>query len=332
MKQYKIGIKYYEIGKYQEAYTIFRLLAKDEKAYGYNGLGICLTHGYCGSFDDKIEEDYHYSDDESLKHYQLASWCFEKAAEAGYSSAMCNLALSSSHYGRPCIYHILKEVSIGNNYCQIMLGIIYFYGWDSNVSKKESYEGNPVKAYELLEKPAKEGNKIAQSYLGRICYKEYVSAPHLHSFQDAFYWFKKAALQDDPIAQYYLGVCYEELDEKEAVYDDDGSYYLKYFEETEKWYKKSARNGFWKAQVVVGERYWRRGRRSVKNLNKAISWLTKATHHYYYAYERLADLYYEYKIYDEFERCTHICESLGHEYDAMFMKELELEFRDSLIW
>ena len=335
MKQYMIGIRYFEIGKYQEAYTIFRLLTKEEKTYGYNGLGICLTHGYCGAYEAYLREDYHYAEDESQKHYQFASRCFEKAAEAGYSSAMCNLALSSSHYGRPEIYYILKEGSMGNFYCQILLGICYFYGWDSNANKNVSHEGDPVKAYELLEKPAKDGNKIAQSYLGRICYKEYVSAPHLHSFQDAFYWFKKAALQDDPIAQYYLGVCYEELDKKEALYDDDGSYYLKYFEETEKWYKKSARNGFWVAQVTVGERYWGRfgTTNNTKDLNKAISWMTKAAHQEYHnAYERLADLYFEYKIYDEFERCNQICESLDHEYDAMFKKELVLEFRDYLIW
>ena len=89
---------------------------------------------------------------------------------------------------------------------------------------------NPIKAFELLIKPAYNGNRIAQSYLGRLLLKEYVEAPYLHSFQDALYWLKKAAEQEDPIAQYYLGTCYEELDKKEAVYDDDGSYYLKYFE------------------------------------------------------------------------------------------------------
>ena len=336
LNQYKVGVKYFEIGKYQEAYTIFRLLAKDGNAYGYNGLGICFNHGYCGAYEDEILEDYHYSNDENLKHYKLASFCFDKAAEAGYSPAMCNQVLSSIHYGAPCIYNIINDKWKGDLNCQLMLGICYFYGWGDYDQKDFLLEGNPIKSYGILVELGNNDNKIAQSYLGRICYKEYRSAPHLHSFQDALYWFKKAAIQNDPIAQYYLAVCYEELDKKEAIYDDNGYSQSKYFEEIEKWYKKSARNGFWLAQLEMGERFWgwyNADTKNAKNLNQAINWFEKAAFQgYYYAYDRLANIYYELGMYRDLERCVHISESLNENYDAMFRNELVLEFKNYNIW
>lgn len=337
ISQYKIGIKYYEIGQYQKAYTIFRLLSEDHYACGYNGLGICLANGYCGETigEGYIFPVYHHSNEIDYQDYKLSYWCFSKASELNYLSGTCNLMVC----GQCKPIDILEKGANDNDlYCQILYGICYFYGWVAKESeniinyKKE----NPIKAFELLIKPAYNGNRIAQSYLGRLLLKEYVEAPYLHSFQDALYWLKKAAEQEDPIAQYYLGTCYEELDKKEAVYDDDGSYYLKYFEETEKWYKRSARNGFWLAQVEVGERYWGRfssNTNNTKNLNKAIGWLKKAAYQdYNYAYERLADLFYEYKLYAEYERSIHASESLDHSDDAMYKKELEIEFKNYSMW
>ena len=335
--QYQIGIKYYEIGQYQKAYTIFRLLADDNYACGYNGLGICLANGYCGDCigEDQIFEEYHHSNKSGEQDYKLSYLCFWKASEMNYLPGACNLMVR----GQWKPIDLLKKSSSENKLnCQILYGICYFYGWvEKGIDDIVNYKNeNPIKAFELLRKPAYDGNRIAQSYLGRLLLKEYAEAPYLHSFQDAFYWLKKAAEQNDPIAQYYLGTCYEELDEKEAAYNVDGSYYLKYFEETEKWYKRSARNGFWLAQIEVGKRYWGRfhaNTNNTKDLNKAIEWLEKAAYQdCYYAYECLADLYYEVKLYDEYERSVQASESLDHSYDAMYKKELIIEFKNYNIW
>jgi TPR repeat protein len=332
--QYKIGVKYFKIGQYQKSYTIFRILSYEEDKYGNNGLGICFANGYCGCYEDKITEDYHHTDKKEYRAYMLSQVCFEKSAETGFVPALCNFGISMLlYYGDSYIQMFQKAIDKGDMNSRIMLGICYFYGWGFDSFGALYSVENAQKSYQLLIEPAEKGNRIAQSYLGRICYQD---GSYLHSFQDAFYWFNEAAKQNDPIAQCYLACCYEELENKECVYNEDGIYFLKYNVEIEKWYKESARNGFWEAQLSVGELYMKRFRankKNVKYLNKAVAWMTKAADQgYNYANGRLADLFYELRMENDFEKYARIYEESHSCYNEMFKKEFQLEIKDFYVW
>ena len=59
--------------------------------------------------------------------------------------------------------------------------------------------------FDAMRAAALEGDPQAQSYLG-VCYQNGHGVEQNH--QEAVKWFRRAADQNDPVAQCYLGVCY----------------------------------------------------------------------------------------------------------------------------
>ena len=89
-----------------------------------------------------------------------------------------------------------------------------------------------TKAYSYYEK-AITGDAAAQTRLGNEFY-------HSKDFENAVYWYRKAAEQGNATAQNNLGICYE-----------DGEGVTKDISEAVKWYRKAAAQGYSDAKDCV---------------------------------------------------------------------------------
>ena len=83
-------------------------------------------------------------------------------------------------------------------------------------------------------------------------------------YANAVKCFQQAAEQGDPIAQYKLGVCY-----------DNGEGVTKDPQEAVKWYRKAAEQGYARAQYNLGVCY-DNGQGVTKDLQEAVKWYRKA--------------------------------------------------------
>ena len=123
---------------------------------------------------------------------------------------------------------------------------------------------------------AKEGGIPAQMYVGFM----YASGNVVEQyFEEAFYWFKRAANQGEPYSQYLLGEMYRQGKGKGEEPDYEKVFY---------WFKRAANQGELHAQVSVAVMYME-GKEVEKNLKQAIYWLRKLAEQGYTAAQSTLD-------------------------------------------
>ena len=112
-------------------------------------------------------------------------------------------------------------------------------------------------AVENITKYAERGNVKSQRTLGNIYKKEY-------NYEEAFKWYRKAALGGDDISQYNLGYLY---------YKGLGTY--KDYEKSFEWYRESAEKGNINSQYNLGYMY-EKGLGKPRNPERAFDWYYKS--------------------------------------------------------
>lgn len=131
----------------------------------------------------------------------------------------------------------------------------------------------------IIEKLAEKNNVLAQYYLG-WCYRNGKGTNQ--DFDKTFYWYKKAAEQGHPRAQFEVGYRYHSIGKyKDAI----------------KWYKKAGENGEGIAFYNIHLIYVYQGKDTDDNKNLIFYWCKKAAEaNCRHAYYNLADYYYHGKI------------------------------------
>ena len=109
----------------------------------------------------------------------------------------------------------------------------------------------------------------------------------LTDYKQAFYWYKKCAEQGDAMAQYNLGIMYDNgegtlTDKKQAFY----------------WYKKCAEQGDAKAQYNIGVMYFN-GEGTLTNKSKCASWIRVS---YENGFEQANDFWDKFELYKYWNR------------------------------
>ena len=105
---------------------------------------------------------------------------------------------------------------------------------------------------------AEQGNSQAQYLLGMICIKDY------KKFEEAVYWYKKAAVQGNIEAQFELsGMYFHGVGTKQN------------YSEAYKWCKLAAERGSIVAQYDLGV-YYLKGKGTEKDYKLAVKWFRKA--------------------------------------------------------
>ena len=107
---------------------------------------------------------------------------------------------------------------------------------------------------------AERGDKVAQYNLG-VCYDNGMGVAQ--DYKQAVYWYTKAANQGDLMAQYFLGVCYNE---GRGVAQD--------YKQAVYWYTKAANQGHAGAQYSLGFCYYN-GEGVAQDYKQAVYWWTK---------------------------------------------------------
>lgn len=118
----------------------------------------------------------------------------------------------------------------------------------------------PYSSLEKIQKLAQQGDPIAQFKLG-VAYEEGKGVPH--DCKQAFSWYRQAADQDHQGAQNTLAALYEKGCDTEPNYS-----------EASKWYQKSAELGNAMAAANMGRLYYL-GRGLPQDNKKALEWLLK---------------------------------------------------------
>ena len=101
-----------------------------------------------------------------------------------------------------------------------------------------------MKAFNLYELSAKQGNALAQAGLGS---KHYTGNGTAKDFSQALHWFEKAAAQDYPMAFFNLGVMYAE-----------GNGVLKDMPKAKAWTEKAFNNTTDKQASDLAKKSWDR--------------------------------------------------------------------------
>ena len=132
-----------------------------------------------------------------------------------------------------------------DSFAQCVLGILYEYG--------VGVPRNPVKATKWLEKAGSnkdnggKGDSEAQFRLGSYYQDGMIKRPIFTRFAtfigirkepfNKFYWYKKAAQQGNPSAQYYIGIMYAGW--------FGGKYYVEIdFKKAKEWLERAGKNGY----------------------------------------------------------------------------------------
>lgn len=112
-----------------------------------------------------------------------------------------------------------------------------------------------------LTRYAELGHSYAETYLGN-CYLEGHGVPQ--SYAKAIEWYRKAAAQREPVAQYTLAYCYE-----------NGFGVPQSYDQAVDWMSRAAENGYDPAQCSLGYYYlWGQG--VSQSREKAAEWFRKA--------------------------------------------------------
>ena len=132
---------------------------------------------------------------------------------------------------------------------------------DALRSKDSSGENYATKDLASLQALAKNNDPKAQFYLGiRYSFGQGVE----QDYQEAVNWYRKSAEQGDARAQYNLGICYSQ---GEGVEQDSQKAVV--------WYKKSAEQGIAEAQYNLGICY-KKGEGVEQDYKEAVNWYRKS--------------------------------------------------------
>lgn len=122
-------------------------------------------------------------------------------------------------------------------------------------------KGDYVTALKELQRPARQGNAVAQFKLGFL-YDSGLGVAQ--NYAEAFKWFSKAAAQGNAEAQSYIGMMYSN---GHGVRQDNS--------EAVRWYLRAAEQGDGRAQLNLGWAYYN-GMGVEKNFIDAEKWTRKA--------------------------------------------------------
>lgn len=157
-------------------------------------------------------------------------------------------------YGKAFHYYLMAAEQ-GEQYAEVAVGFL--------LSRGQGVEKNLLEAAEWYRKASETGYALAQCFLG-IAYFDGEGVEQ--DYDEAYRLFALASGQGEELAQYYLGLSYEngygvEKNENLAM-----SLFL-----------LSAEKGCCDAQVKLGDIFYNGGNCSGDDLEKAISWYTKAS-------------------------------------------------------
>lgn len=231
--QYQMGLDYYRKGEkdpanYSQAVAWYKKAALQGHPSAQNNLGVMYRYGL-GVPKDALEAMKWYrlaADKDSLSAYNVGKLYYYKTTgiPQSYPESM------------KWFQKAQKEGSVGAEY---YLGLMYLRG--------QSVEKNCNTAMTMFKESAERGNRNAQFTLALI----YESSKNLIetcnvSFDDtlAFQWYKKAAEQQLPQAEYSLGTLYRY-----------GKGTEKNYFESKKWLLKAADQGLFEAQIALGILY-----------------------------------------------------------------------------
>lgn len=236
------------------------------------------------------------------------------------SSLIFFTSIPSHAYQPPDPEILKKKAELGDAYAQAMLGESYLRGeWDVEKNydnaleylRKAAKQNHPL-AYYLLSKFYNEGiggvkkdKETAQKYLdkcypnlrdqaesadprwqtnlGYLYFKGLGSTPQ--DFKQAKIWAKKASKTNYPRAQFLMAQIYSEEKNKQKSLS---------------WLRKSAQNGSYIAQFVLGN-FYKNGWNVEKNIYKSINWYIKsAKNGYNEAINRIKSIAKNEKIHENY--------------------------------
>ena len=137
--------------------------------------------------------------------------------------------------------------------CTAALFLSYAQGQPSEANRQ---------ALAQLRAQAAKGDVQAQSELGKAFWLGSLGVAT--NYQEAAKWFRKAAEQNDAIAQHNLGACYR-----------DGQGVTKDYVAAVKWFRQAAGQNYARAQVNLG-RCYEDGEGVTKDEVEAVKWYRKA--------------------------------------------------------
>ncbi|KAJ3097081.1 hypothetical protein HDU97_005289 [Phlyctochytrium planicorne] len=261
----------------------FKLAANQGHPDGQNNLAHQFANG------EGVAKDY----SEAFKWYL-------KSAEQGYADAQCNLAVCYKEgYGVAVDYikaveWFKKSADQGNAAAQNGLAYSLEHGHGVEVNYEEAMEWYRKSASQAMystgtgvevdytqsanyyKASADQGNSVAQWSLG-LCFEEGLGVEK--DLKQAIQWFTKSAENGLLDAQISLANCFKL-----------GTGVEKNLEEALKWYKKCAEQGDLDSMDMVGDCY-KNGWGVERNLEEAIKWYTNAAEHgHEYAKQSLEEI------------------------------------------
>lgn len=217
-----------------------------------------------------IEKKYNVALDK-IEHGKNIKKCLEgikeleKIAEEGFLNAQ--LKLGDLYYeGRiitrdviRSLYWYEKAAKQGDAIAQYNVAIIYRYG---NYIEKDQ-----EKSFKLFKMSAEQGMIKAQNELG-MCYEKGIGVER--DIKKAMECYEKASEQGDAYAQYNAAMLYREQRDKDFI-KSHGTMYEPNLVKAYNLFKKSAKQGFAKAQNMLGSCY-EHGLGTEKSINLALEW------------------------------------------------------------
>ena len=234
----------------------YRKSANQDHAGAQNNLGLMYSRGN-GVKVDK---------------YKAVKW-YRKSAEQGNSIAQNNLAVMyefgtgvPKNYKQSIDWYLKAMEGDSENAQENLNDLLLKMNGGSEPLYNEAVEEYNKNLYRKVFPKflwlALDGNFEAQTYIGVMYAKgQWIEK----NYKQAVWWYQKAAEQDYAVAQFNLGVRYDQggegvlLNDKEAV----------------KWYRKAANQGFAKAQYNLGVMY-DEGEGVLLNDKEAVKWYRKA--------------------------------------------------------
>lgn len=118
------------------------------------------------------------------------------------------------------------------------------------------------KKYNKYINAAKQGDAVSQVCIGELYQQDdnFALGTQEELWKMEAYWFRKAAEQDNPVGQFWYGVCYQ-----------TGTGVIQNYKEAAKWFRKSAMQGEHNAQYYLAEMY-EKGQGVALNYDEALKW------------------------------------------------------------
>ena len=238
LAQLLLGMFYIEKNDYFKAITWFKKSAVQGLAESQMAFGICYLYGT--GVENNNENAYYW---------------FKKSAEQGYAAAQLKLGDCyrtgigvEQDYEQAASWY-RKAVEQGNEEANNRI--------DELKNEINCFDDNNINDHIKLNNLAKRGDTLAQCSLGDYYYK---GIGVDKDYDQAAYWYRKAAEQGNKEAQFGLGICcYISHDYRQAV----------------DWFRQAAKQGEANAQYHLGFCY-QFGTGVDKNNQKAMYWYGKA--------------------------------------------------------